>query len=80
MDHYSRGFQKALSEIRHATFVETSMLMGLKLHISTSWQQTKLGKVGFQSDQIIAASWSGNTCRPSNQLIITLIRLLLDQN
>ena len=35
-----------------------------------------LGKVGFQSDQITAASWSGNTCQPSNQLIITLIRLL----
>ena len=35
-----------------------------------------LGKVGFQSDQITAASWSGNTCPPSNQLIITLIRLL----
>ena len=35
-----------------------------------------LGKVGFQSDQIPAASWSGNTCPPSNQLIITLIRLL----
>ena len=66
MDHYSRGFQKALSEIRHATFVETSMLMGLKLHISTSWQQTKLGKVGFQSDQITAASCSGNTCQPRN--------------
>ena len=38
-----------------------------------------LGKVGFQSDQIIAASWSGNTCQPSNQLIITLIRLLFDR-
>ena len=35
-----------------------------------------LGKVGFQSDQITAPSWSGNTCQPSNQLIITLIRLL----
>ena len=35
-----------------------------------------LGKVGFQSEQITAASWSGNTCQPSNQLIITLIRLL----
>ena len=35
-----------------------------------------LGKVGFQSDQIIAASWSGNTSQPSNQLIITFIRLL----
>ena len=35
-----------------------------------------LGKVGFQSDQITAASWSGNNCQPSNQLIITLIRLL----
>ena len=35
-----------------------------------------LGKVGFQSDQITAASWSGNTCQSSNQLIITLIRLL----
>ena len=34
------------------------------------------GKVGFQSDQITAASWSGNTCQPRNQLIITLIRLL----
>ena len=37
-----------------------------------------LGKVGFQSDQITAASWSGNTCQPSNQLIITLIRLLFN--
>ena len=35
-----------------------------------------LGKVGFQSDQITAASWSGNTCQPSNQLVITVIRLL----
>ena len=35
-----------------------------------------LGKVGFQSDQTTAASWSGNTCQPSNQLIITLIWLL----
>ena len=37
----------------------------------------KLGKVGFQSDQIpaaTAASWSGNTCPPtSNQPIIKLI-------
>ena len=38
-----------------------------------------LGKVGFQSDQIPAASWSGNTCPPSNQLIITLIRLLFGE-
>ena len=30
----------------------------------------------FQNDQITATSWSGNTCQPSNQLIITLIRLL----
>ena len=35
-----------------------------------------LGKVGFQSDQTTAASWSGNTCQSSNQLIFTLIRLL----
>ena len=39
-----------------------------------------LGKVSFQSDQITAASWSGNTCQPSNQLIITLIRLLFDHD
>ena len=36
-----------------------------------------MGKVGFQSDQFPAASWSGSICPPSNQLIITLIRLLL---
>ena len=43
------------------------------------WNSNKnliLGKVGFQSNQITAASWSGNSCQPSNQLIITLIRLL----
>ena len=28
-----------------------------------------LGKVGFQSYQATAASWSGNTCQPSIQLI-----------
>ena len=39
-----------------------------------------MGKVGFQRDQIPAASWSVNTHPPSNQLIITLIRLLFDLN
>ena len=35
-----------------------------------------LGKIGFQSDEIPAATaarWSGNTCPPSNQPIITSI-------
>ena len=54
---------------------------GFLCNLQNSWDPEPnkiliLGRVGFQSDQITAASWSGNTCQPSNQLIITLIRIL----
>ena len=35
-----------------------------------------LGKIGWQCEQITAASWSGNTCRPTITQPIALIRLL----
>ena len=39
-----------------------------------------LGKVGWQCDQITAASWSGNTCQPTITQLITPIRLLFGLN
>ena len=43
------------------------------------WQTNKiliLGEVGWQCDQITAASWSGNTCQPTVTQPIPLIGIL----
>ena len=85
---YLNNFELIIKLADHVktTVFFTRFVSRNRAHIETLFDQDQtkflsiFGKVGFQSGQIIAASWSGNTCHPSNQLIITLIRLLLDQD
>ena len=50
-------------------FLQGNLLRGIESCSGACVVPNKIlivGKVGFQSDQITAASWSGNTCQPRN--------------